>query len=322
MLRKKLLLAALAAFTAAGAFLPVSAEGNESFTVEDRTANLTVKYFDDEEEKIPVAGAEFTIYQIAEFGHDFENNGKYLPLDETVSFINDETADIDVSAYEQSVIDLYKKNPNVGYKGTQTIGEDGKTTFKNIPSGAYLVTETKTMRYHIRPKSFVASAPEMNEESNGWNFDVTCNPKQILAGDLSVTKTVKGKISNKDNTYEFTLTLPEGTYRAKFGDGTEGTVVNSQVITLKKNQTAYIYDLPAGSDYDIVEKDANVGFKTTYTNTKGQIIAKEEQKAVVNNDSTEADMGTYTFPVLYAMAGVGCLCVLIVLLAKRKSRKQ
>ena len=53
-----------------------------------------------------------------------------------------------------------------------------------------------------------------------------------------------------------------------------------------------------------------------------QIIAKEEQKAVVNNDSTEADMGTYTFPVLYAMAGVGCLCVLIILLAKKKSRKQ
>lgn len=325
--------AALAVASAVICSLPVHAEGNEEVTnettstvqtvyptIDDRLANLTVKYFDDEEETIPITGAEFTVYQVAKIGNDLDNNGAYVPLDESIDFVKADPEKVD--DYEVKVVDAYKNNPEIGYKNTLAIGKDGTCTFKNIPAGAYLITESKTMRYHIRPKSFVVSAPETTEDGKSWNFDVVVNPKQILAGDLEVTKIVKGKIAKQDKTYTLALELPNGNYKATLPDKTETTVKNGDRVTIKGGQTLYVYDLPHGSDYKVTEVEANsVNFKTTYTKNEGKIEAKSSAKVEVVNDSTSYDTGSGYQMLYYMIGGGAALAVLVLLIVTGKKKK-
>lgn len=314
--------------------LPVHAEGNEETTteevtyptIEDKQANLTIKYFDDEEETIPITGAEFTIYQVASIGNDLNDNGAYNPLDDNIDFTQADPEN--VAEYEGKVIDTYKKDPNIGYTGTLAIGKDGKCTFDQIPAGAYLITETKTLRYHIRSKSFVVSAPETTEDGKSWNFDVVVNPKQILAGDLEVTKTTTGTIAKEGKEYTVKLELPDGDYKATLPNKEEGTVKNGDEIKIKGGETLYIYDLPHGGQYKVTEFEANginkptkANYKTSYKKNEGTIKAKDSTKVEIINDSTDYDTGA-GYQLLYCMIGGGAaLAILVLLFATNKKHK-
>lgn len=306
-------------------------------TIDRETGTLTVKYYDDSEETTPIEGAEFTIYKVANVGTSMQNgeNGAYLPLDESLSFANEDGSPVeDAKAYEASVLDVYENKESLGiseetYTATETVGSDGLAIFKDVPVGAYLVTETKTIRYHIRSTSFLVSVPEMEENGYSWNFDVTCNPKQILAGDLSVTKQILGKdLPKQDGTFTVQLELSaEGEYEATLPNGEEGTVHNGSEVSIKGGQTLTIRDLPAGTSYKVTEKEANgvinaVGYKTTYTNEEGKIESYSEQKSTITNDSTEFDTGAGFRGMWYMIAGVSAATLLIFLFATRKKKPE
>lgn len=332
----KLIHTMLAIMTVAGTFLPVHAEGDipqettstvasveHMPVIAGKLGNLTVRYFDDEEETLPVAGAEFTVYQISSIGTDFSTNGAYVPVDSSLELTN--VKDEDIVEFEGKVLDAYKKNPDAGYRKTLSIGEKGTARFTDMPAGAYLVTETKTVRYHIRPKSFVVSVPETNESGTDWNFDVVCNPKQITAGDLEVTKTVHGKLSKKDASFTVVLNLPAGEYSAKLPDGTESKVKDKDEICIKKDQTLYIYDLPAGAKYEVTEKEADqsidkIRFKTNYQKNKGTITEKASTKVSIVNDSSPFDTGAGN-QMLYYLIGGGVAFTLLVFLTAAKKKK-
>ncbi len=336
----------LASFASAMAFsaTSVSAENLDNFVnfeevekipVIDRdTATLTVRYFDDSEETVPVEGAEFTIYKVANFGFDVlaGNSGGYLPLTEELAFEDKD----DAEEYEQLVLDAYTTNLQDGYKATATVNSEGEAVFKDVPVGAYLVTETKTMRYHVRSTSFLVSVPEMNETYDGWNFDVKVNPKQILAGDLNVTKKCKGSIASKNETYHIVVTFQTDSddetnkteevkdveYSALLPDGTKGKVKSGQVISIKSGQTLHIYDVPAGMKYKVVEQEAGSSkFDTTYKNQDGTIVSYSGIGVEVLNDSSAQDTGVYGKPIAFAMAGVASLCLIILFVTNKKDKK-
>lgn len=347
----KAFMCGLASFASAMVFsaTSVSAENLDSFVdfeevekipVIDRdTATLTVRYFDDSEETVPVEGAEFTIYKVADFGFDVlaGNSGGYLPLTEELAFEDKDDAD----AYEATVIEAYEGGlaKNGGYTATMAVNSDGEAVFKDVPVGAYLITETKTMRYHVRSTPFLVSVPEMNETYDSWNFDVKVNPKQILAGDLNVTKKGKGKIASKGETYHVVVTFEmdeEGKdsetttskdvkdveYSALMPDGTKGKVKSGQVIDIKVGQTLYIYDIPAGMKYEVKEQEAGSSkFDTTIKNATGTIVSYKGIGVEVLNDSTAQDTGVYGRPVAIAMAGVASLCLIILFVTRRKDDK-
>ena len=283
-----------------------------------KTGNLTIRYFDDSEETVPVTGAEFTIMQVATIGTEVMNSGAYIPLVEGLDFTHVESA----IEYENAVIDAYKKNPELGYTKTLPIGKDGIATYRDIPTGAYIVREVKTARYHIRSIPFLVSVPEMHEDGTGWNFNVVANPKQILAGDLSATKETNGKISKEDKTYTLQLQLEApGEFRASFPDGTEGFVKDGTRVPIKSGQTLTIYDLPAASSYKITELEENMRCVTTYKNKKGVIKAKTVRSVKIINDSTDFDTGVRDMPIVW-MFGIAMTATLLVLLVASSNKKQ
>lgn len=134
--------------------MPVIPEGS--------TANLTLRYFDDEDETIPAKGTEFTIYQVASIGTDVDNNGMYVPLDKDLSFHDAP----EVTEYQKKVISRYTENPEIGVTRTEAIQDNGEAVFEDLKPGAYFVTESKTIRFHIASQSFLVSVPE-TEKSGG-----------------------------------------------------------------------------------------------------------------------------------------------------------
>lgn len=299
-------------------------------TIDRETGRLTVRYFDDSEETAPVTGAEFTIYKVADIGRSQVEgtNGKYLPLTEDLDFVNE----TDALAYEEKVISAYEAGlgKNGGYTATVAVNEEGEAVFDDLPVGAYLVTETKVMRYHVRSTPFLESVPETNESGTSWNFDVVCNPKQILAGDLNVTKKIKGKDINKDTTYHIKLTLnTEGTFKAKMPDGTEGTVKDGDEIAIKANQTLYIYDIPANTEYFVTEVEENGNdasgrrFDTTYKNQDGKIKDYSGILVTITNDSTNHDDGAgFKDAIIFGLIGATAMTTLCILFATRKKDKK
>ncbi len=331
---RKIVTSVILGAIACASFVPLNAEELDTDltkypTIDRDTANLTIKYFDDSDETIPITGAEFTVMKVADIGRDITDgtNGKYLPLDDEIDFTKiEEKSDDDAYKYEQKVISYYEENPNAGYTKTMVINANGYATY-TLPVGAYLVRETSTTRYHVRSKPFLVSVPETNEESNSWNFDVVVYPKQIIAGDLNIEKKLIGKSSSYDNVFHVTVNLSaEGSYKAKLADGTESTVKDGDVLTIKGNQSITIYDVPTGTDYKVTEVEANVDpYLTGYKNQEGKIEPKTEVKVTVINDTTQWDnvhTGTGSYIIIAMMIGGGALALLIYLLASGKHKKE
>lgn len=126
----------------------------------------------------------------------------------------------------------------------------------------------------------------------GNNGKLTMN----ATGSLKVTKNVvaaEGLHPKADAEFTMKFTLagegldPNATYNYTV-TGTEGTqtIQNGDTFTLKKDQTAEIVGLPAGSTYTITEETPPTGYASSITNDKGTVAAGTAQEVTVTNTYT------------------------------------
>ena len=286
--------------------------------IEDRTGSIEFKYYDDADETVPVEKATFTVYQVAKYGRDKDENGALLPLNDAVDY-HDET---DAYAYADKVVSAYKLDANVGFKTTVTV-ENGEAVIKGLPVGAYLIVETECGEYHIKSMPFVCTTPEMNETNDGWVFNTVVEPKANIAGHLDLTKVLKGNNVNKDDTFKFQLSIADGEYKADLPDGTKGTVKNGDIVPMKVGQHLKIYNLPEESEYSIVEIELeDTGYTVTYENAQGKIAGKATTKAVATNTKNSTETGVRNKSLIFAEVGVGAAVVLILLLIIKRKNKE
>lgn len=294
--------------------MPVIPEGS--------TANLTLRYFDDEDETIPAKGTEFTIYQVASIGRDVDNNGMYVPLDKDLSFHDAP----EVTEYQKKVISRYTENPETGVTRTEAIQDNGEAVFEDLKPGAYFVTESKTIRFHIASQSFLVSVPETEKSGKTWNFDVKADVKPNLAGDLSVQKILKSSDTNPDEIFHFKVTInPEGEYKIKMPDGSDSTVRNGDTVAIRGGQSFTIYDLPDQSDYEVAEvEDGQNGYVTTTVNTKGKIEYAAEKDAAITNrkDKVKTFVSTGGLAAALSLFGGAATILVIVLYALIRQHKE
>ena len=288
---------------------------------EGKTAKLILRYFDDEDETIPATGTEFTIYQVASIGRDVDNNGMYVPLEKDLSFHDAP----EVDEYQKRVVSKYTENPKIGVTRTEAIQDNGEAVFEDLQPGAYFVTETKTIRYHLTSKSFLVSAPETSQSGKTWNFEVKADVKPNLAGDLSVQKILKGTDTNPNEVFHFRVTIPpEGEYRIKMPDGSEAAVRNGDTVPIKGGQSFTIYDLPDQSEYEVSEvEDGQNGYITTVNHTKGKIEYAAEQEASITNrkDRVKTFVSTGGLTVALSLFGGAAAVLAIVLYALIKQHR-
>lgn len=234
---------------------PVTLKAYQKTFDDSDKVSITIRYFDDEEEKRPVKGAEFTIYRIGTIDTSIiDDAGTALTLDRQASANEKAQQKRAAESVGSVIIDsgYYKSLINgftISGKTTARMAQEaaleyyagavpnhtegvykGKTnrkgilTFKNLPKGLYVGIETDPVRWHLASTGFFVSAPEAVTEvgkvSGGnsyWNFNIKVEPKPVIAGDLVIGKTVNGA-KTVNGTYHVRINLQD---KDVFGDELE-----------------------------------------------------------------------------------------------------
>ena len=150
----------------------------------------------------------------------------------------------------------------------KTTANGGLAEFKNLPLGAYIVTETETPAGYVGSKPFIITVPMTHPtEKNKWNYDLHVYPKNSKAG---VEKTVvdASTVAVGD---EVNYTVKSDIPSLPAGDKLQTYMVvdryDKRVEIKTTDVTLALSDgtaLVAGTDYDLKTangKDADKAFK-------------------------------------------------------------
>lgn len=206
----------------------------------------------------PLAGAEFTIYQV----HDAEWLSKYYSGAATKAEEKEYETAFDATHYYTEKNGTYTLNGNYTKYGPKKTDADGKVQFgkatgeeAGIPLGLYLVIETKTPDQVTTPcQPFLVSVP-MTVKENGeassyvpteWLYDVHVYPKNKTDyGEITLIK--KGQVGNGEanetlsgvtfKLYKFVGTKTDDKI-SPFTTANDTDDLNNQWKQIKKSSTA------------------------------------------------------------------------------------
>lgn len=220
------------------------------------------------------------------------------------------------------------------FRFTKATDKDGKAEFKNLPLGLYVLAETKPAEHHWESAPCLITIPFMDSDEKGvqyWNYAQVVEPKARPLGDLSVEKKLSGNNTEKNREWHFVLNLSETSgyvrgeklsYPYKKSDGSTGTVGNGGTITLKGGESVKITDIPAGTEFKLIETEANRdSYTTTSTGAKGHIEAFKTASASFTNARSKGE-NVQTGDTDYRLYAGGLITALvmlaIVLVSKRR----
>lgn len=242
----------------------------------ERAGSITISYED--ADGSPVVGAGFTIRRIGETVWDGSFRS-LLPVS------------VDAETEAEALTEMAGALPAL----TITTDANGIGRSEGLREGLYLVEEETPAAEHFASTPFFVTIPMQKED--GWDYEVTAEPKPLAAGKLIVRKTVEGTAGEKERRFRFRISIgAEGEFPLAYSDGGTGTAFDGVEISLRHGQTATVSMLPAGCPYEVEELDADKdGYRTTCTGEKGNITAKETAEAAFVN--TRGGTPTPTPPV-------------------------
>lgn len=263
----------------------------------------------------PLAGAEFTIYQV----HDADWLSKYYSGAATEAEEKEYETAFDATHYYTEKNGTYTLNGNYTKYGPKKTDADGKVQFgkatgeeAGIPLGLYLVIETKTPDQVTTPcQPFLVSVP-MTVKENGeassyvpteWLYDVHVYPKNKTDyGEITLIK--KGQVGNGEanetlsgvtfKLYKFVGTKTDGKI-SPFTTANDTDDLNNQWKQIKKSSTAAGDNTGTDIGTDGLLTTSNVGKITVSGLSAGYYCFVEQD--VGNNKAFITDQTPHYFEV-------------------------
>ena len=154
-------------------------------------------------------------------------------------------------------------------------------------------------------------------------------PEEVT-GSLIVSKTVSGSGADATKEFTFTVTLSKtgSTFNGTYGEMTFTDGVAK--FTLKDGEQAKASDIPAGTEYKVVESD-NSGYTVTVNGTNkttasGSIIADADETAAFNNyrpdSTTPPNTGDINYNPLFYTTGLLSLVFIATLIGRETKKKK
>ena len=296
--------------------------------IDDTQMNtLIIEYYDDLDASLPIVGAEFTIYKVA----DMDEYGGFISLIDNIDFSQAPGHEEDFCTDEK--IEAIKKQ--IQPIGITTTNANGKATI-SLEKGMYIVQETKSAQYHVKSNPFLVQLPVVATAYDGdyseyivndlnemyWKYEFTVMPKSLATGNLKISKTVKGNSGELDKVFHFQVTFDtdiEFTY--KDSKGNSGKITSGDTIGLKSGEYITIEDLPSGCKYSVVEKEANQdGYTTTYELNDGTIVRFKTIDCNVINTKNPPPK-TNDMINIYIIIGVAIISFVVLLLTRKRNKQ-
>lgn len=162
-------------------------------------------------------------------------------------------------------------------------GNGWQASFTQLPNPESLNNVSITV-VEENGQHYQASYSDMQiDKDNKTMFITVTNKAPLKLGNLKVTKTVTGDLSDSQDRFPIQIKLSDDSIEGTFGDMVFEKGV--ALIELSHGESALAEGLPAGIEYTVTETDTQ-GYKVTYKNTEGIIVEDETALAEVINDKT------------------------------------
>lgn len=310
-----------------------------------RQDSLTINlvYHKDRVNHVAVPGATFEIHKVANLTTS-GGSAKYRAVADFASAnvkYNGLTKESSAVAAKKlsAIVDRDSLAGNSGITNTQ-----GRVSFSGLSHGIYLVRQTgatgHAKAYHpVEPYLVVVPGIERVNNENQWKYDVTLEPKVALVKKdvepievaFKLTKKLEGK-DLKKGMFKFTLKEADSSWKNKSGGITQ-TVSNEsdggilfRVKIAKEGTYNFVVTEVNDGQRDIVYDNREVRVVVTvYENEEGQLKVRDIQQqgdGVFTNKYRRIIIktGDTTRLAIYAVALVGALTTLVVLVKKRKKK--
>lgn len=208
------MLAAATALSTVPVFMPLTAAADTIITNTPTQGTLTVTKKDTSSAHNPIAGAKYTAYKIMSLTPG-KNAGDYASYEITETYkkvlgdIHADTLGNYSAVYIERLVkelEAVSREDTAGIECTAPTAENGSTVF-TLPTGWYLIVETKTPTGAIAGMPFLVSipstkhilAPDSTEIIGAeWNYAIEAAPKSPM---VSVDKNIINAKAAKDSTF-------------------------------------------------------------------------------------------------------------------------
>ncbi len=227
--------------------------------------------------------------------------------------VYEEGANEPVIKEEEFTLNLVRTDSG-NYEVTVTLKDGESITIKDLPETTrYTVTEIEANEdgyittYTDNFEGFLEEKTEEVEFTN-WKF----SPAKLV-----IEKQLKGNDTEKDREWNFEVSLkPQEGYPIPelypyIGEGIQDGFIQfvkqedgtyKGQVSLKGGQKITLEDLPYGTEYSVVEKEANKDrYQTTVTNESGSLLEEETSVVFVNKREIENPNTLDTLPKYIAL---------------------
>lgn len=204
--------------------------------------------------------------------------------------------------------------------------------------GVGYTSETKFFDvYKFSDGSFSYLFETADGEKDDGVFDNTYDHGEGGVNDLTITKTVRGRLGNRSHGFAFTIAVAPSDSGEKFlvkdGEGTalvENWDGSEMTVYLADGQSAVIYGLSANDTYTVVETEANQdaytttidGSTTTDGKAEGSITADKTVNYKNEKESTVPTGIVMDIAPYVIMAAAACLLGVVFLRTRRVGKNK
>lgn len=184
--------------------LPITALAHDIPNVTRQDCTIDVVLWDKKNDKA-IVGAELVCYRVGYVDHDEDNNYHFYDI-----LTNEQIPDSDInSGTTAAEFEYYaKKNLYKDYEYKEKFEKEGVYYFTELPTGLYVVIQTKAANGYSDMNAFLVSVPYM--DNGKYIYDVTANVKTELKQNIeTVPPTSKPSYGNKlPQTGQLTWPIP------------------------------------------------------------------------------------------------------------------
>lgn len=244
----------------------------------------------EQSEKLPIVGAELSIYQVAEVEVGDTLRFRYTKEFESCGIALEDPS---LTAKLEGIIGTYIPSH------TGRTDASGAVKFTDLPLGLYFVRQTGTVKGFAPCTPFLVTLPV--KTSAGYEYQVNASPKTDVVRLTSITIQ---KVWNTDETVRVHASVTVNLLR-------NNAVIETAVLNEKNNWRVTYHDLPQSDGYEIEEVNVPEGFTATY--------AQHGTVFTVTNTASLPQTGQLLWPVLVlAVAGLLLLALGGVLLRNKR----
>lgn len=240
----------------------------------------------------PIAGAELSLYYVAEVGRNNSYNLAYMINDEYKGLIDLNDAEL------PSALDKFVGENELPSQKLVTDSQ-GNVFYGELPTGLYFVKQSNTVEGYAPCSSFLVTLPEKTE--NGYNYSINASPKTDVERLTDIT--IK-KVWNTDSYSKISDEVMVQLLK-------DGVVLETALLNSENDWKITYEDMPASDGYSILEINVPKGFKATYS--------ANAYEFTVTNSSSLAQTGQLVWPIpVLAMIGLVLISAGTVIIRKTR----